>query len=111
MHKCFTEDPSKKFVRAVNAAPEPAVVVTTDRQLQDIARFCTTAFDFALSLWIPHLTWVTLMLLSSPIVTFSYSQSGTRIRQSSLVHAVFTTGRHFQPTSSLHRRLSVSVSS
>ena len=46
MHKCYTEDPSKKFVRAVNAAPEPAVVVTTDRQLQDVTRFCTTAFDF-----------------------------------------------------------------
>ena len=37
IHRCYTEDPSKKFIRAVNAAPEPAVVVTTDRQLQDIA--------------------------------------------------------------------------
>ena len=35
MQKAFTEDPTKKFVRAVNAAPEPAVVVCTDRQLQD----------------------------------------------------------------------------
>jgi len=47
MQKAFTEDPSRKFVRAVNAAPEPAVVVTTDRQLQDLARFCTAAFEFS----------------------------------------------------------------
>ena len=47
MQKAFTEDPSKKFVRAVNAAPEPAVVVSTDRQLQDLARFCTNTFKFS----------------------------------------------------------------
>ena len=47
MQKAFTEDPSKKFVRAVNAAPEPAVVVSTDRQLQDLARFCTNTFEFS----------------------------------------------------------------
>ncbi len=48
MQKAFTEDPSKKFVRAVNAAPEPAVVVATDRQLQDLARFCTSTFEFTI---------------------------------------------------------------
>jgi len=47
MQKAFTEDPSRKFVRAVNAAPEPSVVVTTDHQLQDLARFCTAAFEFS----------------------------------------------------------------
>ena len=47
MQKAFTEDPSKKFVRAVNAAPEPAVMVSTDRQLQDLARFCTNTFEFS----------------------------------------------------------------
>ncbi len=44
MQKAFTEDLSKKFVRAVNAAPEPAVVVAADCQLQDLARFCTSTF-------------------------------------------------------------------
>ena len=38
MQKAFTEDPSKKFVRAVNAAPEPAVVLSTERQLQDFVQ-------------------------------------------------------------------------
>lgn len=47
MQKAYTEDPMKKFVRAVNAAPEPAVVVSTDHQLQDLARFCTNTFEFS----------------------------------------------------------------
>ena len=47
MQQAFTEDPSKKFIRAVNAAPEPAVVVATDSQLNDLARFCTSAFEFS----------------------------------------------------------------
>ncbi len=44
MQKAYTKDPFRKFVRAVNATPERAVVVTTDRQLSDLARFCTAAF-------------------------------------------------------------------
>ena len=56
--RCYTEDPSKKLVRAVNAAPEPAVVVTTDRQLQD---FVPLHMSSPLSLWIQHLIWATLM--------------------------------------------------
>ena len=47
MQQAFTGDPSKKFVRAVNAAPEPAVVVATDSQLNDLARFCTSSFEFS----------------------------------------------------------------
>ena len=47
MQKAFTDDPSRKFMRAVNAAPEPAVVVSTERQLQDLARFCTNSFEFS----------------------------------------------------------------
>ena len=46
MQQAFTEDPSKKFVRSVNAAPEPAVVVATDSQLNDLDRFCTS-FEFS----------------------------------------------------------------
>ena len=47
MQRAFTEDPSKMFVQAVNAAPEPAVVVCTDRQLQDLTRFCTNSIEFS----------------------------------------------------------------
>ena len=46
MQKAYSEDPSKRFVRAVNAAPEPAIVVSTDRQLQDLSRFCCNSFEF-----------------------------------------------------------------
>ena len=48
MQQAYTEDASKKFVRAVNAAPEPAVVVATELQLQDLARFCTSSFEFSI---------------------------------------------------------------
>ena len=47
MQQAFTEDPSKKFVRAVNATPKPAVVVATDSQLNDLVRFCTSPFEFS----------------------------------------------------------------
>ena len=30
-------------MRSVNAAPEPAIVVAADMQLQDLIRFCTSA--------------------------------------------------------------------
>lgn len=46
MQKAYTEDPSRRFVLAVNAAPEPAVICATDQQLLDLARLCTTAFEF-----------------------------------------------------------------
>ena len=42
----YTDDSGTKFVRAVNAAPEPAIVLATDRQLND-ARFCTSSFEFS----------------------------------------------------------------
>ena len=47
MQKALTEDPSKKFIRAINAAPEPAIVVATDRQLHNLSRFCTESFEFS----------------------------------------------------------------
>ena len=47
MQQAYCEDPAHKYIRAVNAAPEPAIVVATDMQLQDLARFCTSAFDFS----------------------------------------------------------------
>lgn len=39
MQKAKTEDP---FVRDIKATPDPAIVVCTDRQLDDIVRFCAT---------------------------------------------------------------------
>lgn len=46
MQKAYSEDPSKRFVRSVNAAPEPAIVVSTDRRLQDLSKFCCNSFEF-----------------------------------------------------------------
>ena len=46
MQKAYSEDPSNRYVRAVNAAPEPAIVVSTDHQLQDISKFCCSSFEF-----------------------------------------------------------------
>ena len=48
MQQAYTEDASKKFVRAVYAAPEPAVVVATELQLQDLAHFCTSLFELSI---------------------------------------------------------------
>ena len=47
MQQAYSGDPAHKFVRAVNAAPEPAIVLATDSQLQDLARICTSAFEFS----------------------------------------------------------------
>ena len=47
MQQAFSEDPHLRFVRAVNAAPEPAIVVATDAQLNDLTRFCTSSFEFS----------------------------------------------------------------
>ncbi len=30
----------------MKTAPEPAIVLADDRQLQDLVRFCTSSFDF-----------------------------------------------------------------
>ena len=43
MQQAYCKDSRQKFVRSVNAAPEPAIVVSTDLQLQDLTRFCTLA--------------------------------------------------------------------
>ena len=47
MQQAYSDDPAHKFVRAVNAAPEPAIVLATDSQLRELARFCTSAFEFS----------------------------------------------------------------
>ena len=43
MQQVYCEDSRQKFVQSVNAAPELAIVVSTDLQLQDLTRFCTLA--------------------------------------------------------------------
>jgi len=48
IQQAYSEDPSNKFVSAVNAAPEPAVVFATDDQLNDIVCFCTSSYDFCI---------------------------------------------------------------
>ena len=47
MQKAYSDDPSHKFIRTVNAATEPAVVVSTNCQLKDLSRFCTSSFEFS----------------------------------------------------------------
>ena len=46
MQRAHTQDPSNKFIRDVKTAPEPAIVLADDRQLQNIVRFCTSSFEF-----------------------------------------------------------------
>ena len=47
MQQAYSDDPLHRFVRAVNAAPEPAIVVATNSQLQNLVRFCTSSFEFS----------------------------------------------------------------
>lgn len=46
--KAYGDDSSHKFVRAVKAASEPAIVVSTMCQLKDLSRFCTSSFEFSI---------------------------------------------------------------
>ena len=41
MQKAFMEDNSKQFVREMKTLREPAIIVSLDRQLDDLTRFCT----------------------------------------------------------------------
>ena len=44
MQQAYHKDSCRhKFVQSVNTAREPAIVVSTDLQLQDLTRFCTLA--------------------------------------------------------------------
>ena len=47
MQQAYSDDPSHRFIRAVNAAPEPAIVLATNSQLRDLVRFCTSPFEFS----------------------------------------------------------------
>ena len=47
MLQAHLEDADKKFVRDIKAYPEPAVILASDVQLNDIARFCCDPFEFS----------------------------------------------------------------
>ncbi len=41
MQRAHLEDPQHKFIRHVKMSPEPAIILYTDAQFQDLVRFCT----------------------------------------------------------------------
>jgi hypothetical protein len=47
MQQAYSQNSSKRFIRAVNAAPEPAIVLATDLQLNDLCRCCTSSNSFS----------------------------------------------------------------
>ena len=48
MQQAHTEDPASKFVRGIRAAPDPAIVIAEDYQLDDMNRFCTSSSEFGI---------------------------------------------------------------
>ena len=48
MQQAHTQDPSRKFVWDVKTAPEPAIVLANDQQLQDVVRFGTASTAFGI---------------------------------------------------------------
>ena len=45
MHRAFMEEKANVFIRDVKMLPEPVVVVATDRQLDDLVRFCSDSVN------------------------------------------------------------------
>ena len=48
MQQAFMEDSSNMFVRDVKCLREPAIIVATERQLNDLVRFCTPSNQFSI---------------------------------------------------------------
>ena len=48
MQQAQAEDPSSKFVRGIQAVPDPAIVVADDCQLNDMNHFCTSRSEFGM---------------------------------------------------------------
>ena len=44
MQEAHTHDPSRSFVRDIKTAPEPAIILAINQQLDDIVRFCTSPY-------------------------------------------------------------------
>jgi len=58
MQQAHTEDPASKFVCGIRAAPDPAIVIAEDYQLNDMNRFCTSSSEFGI-LTVEHLESLT----------------------------------------------------
>ena len=48
MQRAHTQDPTHKFVRDIKTAPEPAIVLAYDQQLEDLVCFTTSSFEFSI---------------------------------------------------------------
>ena len=48
MQQAFMEDKSNQFIRDIKCLREPAVIVSTERQLNDLVRFCTPTNNFSI---------------------------------------------------------------
>lgn len=43
MQRAHTEDPSAQFIRGIRTAPDPAIVLAYDFQINDMVLFCTSS--------------------------------------------------------------------
>ena len=43
MHRAHTEDPSAQFIRSIRTAPDPAIVLAYDFQVNDMVCICTSS--------------------------------------------------------------------
>ena len=48
MTECKSQDITARYVRDVKAAPDPALVLANDQQLNDLVRFCTGSEEFSI---------------------------------------------------------------
>lgn len=48
MFKAKREDVQEKFIRAVKVIPDPAIVLATEGQIQDLVRFSTNPSNFCI---------------------------------------------------------------
>lgn len=46
IQRAYTEDPLHRFVPAIRAAPDPAILLPDVSQLNDIKWFCTSSLEF-----------------------------------------------------------------
>ena len=48
MQQAHTQDPAHKFVRDIKTSPEPAIVLASEQQLNDLLRFSTVSDEFGI---------------------------------------------------------------
>ena len=61
MQQAHTQDPSHKFVRDIKTAPEPAIVLASEQQHNDLVRFCICSEEFSIVTIAPLLVLANLM--------------------------------------------------